>query len=288
MHNRAHLHLSAFPIAKACHTFLALHSPLIHPTAIISPLATIADDVVIGPFSVIDGPAEISAGVTIDGHVLIRGLVKIAAHCKIGWGSVIGADPQDLHFDPRIHSGVIIGENNTIREYVTIHRGSAEGKFTAIGTNNFLMTGVHLAHDVQMGDYNVIANNVLLAGHITIGDRCFLGGGSGYHQFICIGDYAIVQGNAAISQDVPPYCMAHSQNKLSSLNVIGLKRAGFSPEQRLEIKKAFRLLLCSGNLTQAITEAEKHEWSPSALRLLDAVRQPSRKGILTRSNNLNH
>jgi acyl-[acyl carrier protein]--UDP-N-acetylglucosamine O-acyltransferase len=82
--------------------------------------------------------------------------------------------------------------------------------------------------------------------------------------------------------------MAHSQNQLSSLNVIGLKRAGFSPEQRLEIKKAFRLLLCSGNLTQAITEAEKHEWSPSALRLLDAVRQPSRKGILTRSNNLNH
>jgi UDP-N-acetylglucosamine acyltransferase len=265
-----------------------LHTSLIHPTAIISPLATIADDVVIGPFSVIDGAAEIGAGVIIDGHVLIRGLVKIAAQCRIGWGSVIGADPQDLHFDQAIHSGVILGENNCLREYVTIHRGSAEGKFTTIGSNNFLMTGVHLAHDVQMGDHNVIANNVLLAGHITIGDRCFLGGGSAYHQFIRIGDYAIVQGNAALSQDVPPYCMAHAHNQLSSLNVIGLKRAGFTPEQRMEIKKAFRLLLCSGHLTQAIAEAEKLSWSPTALRLLDAVRHPSRKGILTRTSNHEH
>jgi UDP-N-acetylglucosamine acyltransferase len=122
---------------------------------------------------------------------------------RIGWGSIVGADPQDLHFNPQTDSGVELGESNTLREYVTIHRGSQAGGITRIGANNFLMTGVHLAHDVQMGDHNVLANNVLLAGHIQVGNKCFLGGGSVFHQFIHIGDYAIAQGNAAISQDIP-------------------------------------------------------------------------------------
>lgn len=248
----------------------------------ISPEASIADGVRIGPFTVIEGPVTIAADCEIAGHVLIQGRVSIASGNRIGWGSVIGADPQDLHFDPATDSGVELGESNTLREYVTIHRGSQTGGMTRLGTNNFLMTGVHLAHDVQMGNHNVLANNVLLAGHIRVGNRCFLGGGAGFHQFIHIGDYSICQGNAAISQDIPPYCMVYGNNQLASLNVIGLKRAGFSPEQRAEIKKAFRLLL-EGNRQIALQQAAAMKWSDSALVLLHAVQAPSRKGIITRT-----
>lgn len=257
----------------------------IHPTALVSPEAHIAEGVRIGPFAVIEGPVSIAENCEIAGHALIQGRVTIASGTRIGWGSVIGADPQDLHFDPQTESGVEIGENNTLREYVTIHRGSQAGGMTRIGANNFLMTGVHLAHDVQMGDHNVLANNVLLAGHICVGDRCFLGGGSVFHQFIHIGDFAIAQGNAAISQDIPPYCMAHGNNLLAALNVIGLKRAGFSPEQRAEIKRAFRLLL-EGNRQVALQQAELIAWSDSAKVLVNAVKHPSRKGILTRTQSL--
>jgi len=259
-----------------------LSHPLIHPTALISPEARIAESVRVGPFSVIEGPCIIADDCEIAGHVLVQGRVTIARGSRIGWGSVIGADPQDLHFDPRTDSGVEIGENNTLREYVTIHRGSRAGGMTRIGKNNFLMTGVHLAHDVEMGDDNVLANNVLLAGHIRVGSKCFLGGGAAFHQFIHIGDYAISQGNAAISQDIPPYCMVYGNNQLAALNVIGLKRAGFSPDQRAEIKTAFRLLL-QGNRTVALQEAAQQQWSDAAMRLIKAVENPSRKGIITRT-----
>jgi UDP-N-acetylglucosamine acyltransferase len=260
-----------------------LSHSLIHPSALVSPQAQIGEHVRIGPFTVIDGPVSIGDHCEIAGHVLIQGKVTIAANNRIGWGAIIGADPQDLHFDPSTDSSVEIGENNTLREYVTIHRGSKSGGVTRIGHHNFLMTGVHLAHDVEIGDHNVLANNVLLAGHIRIGQRCFLGGGAGFHQFIHIGDYAIVQGNAAISQDVPPYCMVHGQNQLASLNLIGLKRAGFTPEQRSEIKKAFRLLL-SGNRTRALAQAAEDTWSDAAMVLIRAVAEPSRKGIITRTS----
>lgn len=279
------MHLSAFRLAILRHTKAALQTPLIHPSALISPEASIAADVRIGPFTVIEGPVTIAEQCEIAGHVLIQGRTHIGRGSRIGWGSIIGADPQDLHFDPQTDSGVEIGENNTLREYVTIHRGSQSGGVTRIGSNNFLMTGVHLAHDVQMGDHNVLANNVLLAGHIRVGNRCFLGGGSVFHQFIHIGDYAIAQGNAAISQDIPPYCMAHGNNLLAALNVIGLKRAGFSPDQRAEIKRAFRLLL-EGNRQIALEQAAAQKWSDCAMVLVNAVQHPSRKGILTRTQTL--
>lgn len=262
-----------------------MQTSLIHPSALISPEARIAEGVRIGPFTVIEGPVTVAEDCEIGGHVLLQGRTSIGRGTRIGWGSVIGADPQDLHFDPATDSGVGIGENNNLREYVTIHRGSQAGGMTRIGANNFLMTGVHLAHDVQMGDHNVLANNVLLAGHIRVGNRCFLGGGSAFHQFIHIGDYAIAQGNAAISQDIPPYCMAHGNNMLAALNVIGLKRAGFTPEQRTEIKQAFRLLL-EGNRQIALEQAAAMKWSDCTMILIDAVKNPSRKGILTRTQTL--
>ncbi len=257
--------------------------PIVHPSAVISSETELADDVSVGPFTVIDGPVKLEAGVRVAGHCQITGRVHIGVGCKIGWGSVIGADPQDLSFEPSTDSGVMIGERNTIREYVTIHRGSKSGALTRIGSGNFLMTGAHLAHDVTLGCDNIIANNVMLAGHVTVGNRAFLGGGGAFHQYIRIGDVSMTQGNAAISQDVPPYCIVHGYNLLSGLNVLGMRRAGMDVVTRAEIKEAYHLLFLAGYPHGKVGEiAAARNWSGEARKLLDAVASPSRKGIVRR------
>ncbi len=255
----------------------------IHPSALISPEAELADDVVVGPFAVIEGPVKLAAGVIIGGHAWVCGDTWLGEGTRIGWGSVIGADPQDLGFDPARCSGLRIGARNQIREYVTIHRSSKEGGNTTLGDGNYLMTGVHLGHDSLVGDSNVIANNVMFGGHVHLGNRVFLGGGAGFHQFLHIGDLVMVQGNAVVSQDVPPYCVVYGNNQLAGLNTVGLRRAGFDAAARAEIKKAYGLLFTSGlTLHKALEEASAMEWSLAARCLLEAVAKPSRKGIITR------
>ncbi|KAB2638513.1 MAG: acyl-ACP--UDP-N-acetylglucosamine O-acyltransferase [Verrucomicrobia bacterium] len=256
----------------------------IHPSALISPEAELADDVVVGPFVVIEGPVQLAAGVTIGGHAWLCGDTSLGEGCSVGWGSVIGANPQDLGFDPARRSGVRIGARNHIREYVTIHRSSKEGGHTTLGEGNYLMTGVHLGHDSQVGDGNVLANNVMFGGHVHLGSRAFLGGGGGYHQFLHIGDLAMVQGNAVVSQDVPPYCIVYGKNQLAGLNSVGLRRAGWDGAARAEIKKAYGLLFGSGlTLGKALEAAAALEWSPAARCLIDAVAKPSRKGVIAHS-----
>ncbi|SHJ92789.1 acyl-[acyl-carrier-protein]--UDP-N-acetylglucosamine O-acyltransferase [Rubritalea squalenifaciens DSM 18772] len=255
-----------------------------HPSAIISPEATIGENVSIGAFSIIEAGVTIGDNTTIDPHVWVTGKTIIGKENLIGFGSHIGGLPQDHSFDPSTDSGTIIGDNNSIRENVTIHRSTKAGENTVIGNHNFLMVGTHLAHDVTLGDHNVIANNCMLAGHITVGNRTFLGGGAGFHQFINIGDYAISQGNAAISKDIPPYCMCHGQNKLAGLNIIGLRRSGFDAKQRENIKKAYDILFRRGlSINEAIKQCkELGEWTEAALKLIDACESPSRKGVLVR------
>jgi UDP-N-acetylglucosamine acyltransferase len=256
----------------------------IHPTALVSPEAELAEDVEIGPFAVLDGPVKLAAGVRVGGHAWLSGDTRIGEGTSVGWGSVIGAAPQDLGFDPAIGSGVRIGARNVIREYVTIHRSSQAGGYTTLGEGNYLMIGVHLGHDSQLGDGNVIANNVMFGGHVHLGNRAFLGGGSGYHQFLHIGDLAMVQGNAVVSQDVPPYCVVHGKNQLAGLNTVGLRRAGLDARVRAEIKKAYGLLFRSAlPLGKALEAAAGMEWGPVAMRLVAAVAKPSRKGVIARS-----
>ncbi len=255
----------------------------IHPSALISPEAELADDVEVGPFAVLEGPVKLAAGTKIGGHVWLCGDTWLGEGSSVGWGSVIGANPQELGFDPACRSGVRIGARNQIREYVTIHRGSKTGGYTTLGEGNYLMTGVHLGHDSQVGNGNVIANNVMFGGHVHLGNGAFLGGGGAFHQFIHIGDLAMVQGNAAASQDVPPYCVIRGVNQLAGLNTVGLRRAGFDATARAEIKKAYSLLFGSGlPLSQALEAAAAMRWSPAARRLLDAVAKPSRKGVVAR------
>lgn len=253
---------------------------MIHPTALIDPSALIDSSAEIGPYVVIDGAAEIGAGCKVEAHAQIVGHVVMGGGTWVGRGAVIGAEPQDLGFDPAMQSGVILGAKNVIREHVTIHRGSKPGGATRIGDGNFLMAGCHLAHDVVLGDRNVIANAALLAGHIQVGSNTFIGGGAVFHQFLRIGDFCVVQGNGSFSKDIPHYCAAQRINRVTGLNVIGLRRQGFSAEDRGAIKGLFELLFCEGmNLSQAVEHAAAREWPEKAQRLLDFVRAPSRKGV---------
>lgn len=252
----------------------------IHPSALIHPSAELDPSVEVGPYAIIEAGAKIAAGVKIEAHAQIVGSVDIGTGCIIGRGAVVGADPQDLHFKPETESSVVLGADNVLREHVTIHRGSKPGSATRMGDGNFLMVGAHLAHDVQLGNKNILANACLLAGHIHVGNNTFIGGGAVFHQFIRIGDSCVIQGNGSFGKDIPHFCAAMRTNRITSLNVIGLRRQGFSAEQRAAIKDLFKLLFCSGkNLSQALEIARRQEWQEPAARLLDFVSAPSKRGI---------
>lgn len=253
---------------------------MIHPTALIDPSAQIDPTAEIGPFVVMDGAATIGAGVKVMAHAQIVGKVTIGAGTVIGRAAIIGGEPQDLGFDPQTQSEVILGEQNTIREHVTIHRGSKAGGATLVGDRNFLMAGSHLAHDVVLGNHNILANAALLAGHVVVGNHTFIGGGAVFHQFLRIGDFCVVQGNGSFSKDIPHYCAAQRINRITGLNVIGLRRNGFSSVDRAAIKELFQLLFCSGkNLSDSAGAAMTREWPERARRLLEFVTAPSKKGV---------
>lgn len=253
---------------------------MIHPTALIDPRAQIDPSAEIGPYVVVEGAAEVAAGCKIQAHAQLVGHVVVGEGTWIGRAAIIGAEPQDLGFDLATPSSVILGKKNVIREHVTIHRGSKAGGVTQMGDSNYLMAGSHLAHDVVLGDRNIIANGALLAGHIHVGNNTFIGGGAVFHQFLRIGDFCVVQGNGSFSKDIPHYCAAQRINRITGLNVIGLRRQGFGAEDRAAIKDLFQLLFCSGlNLSQAVGKAAAKDWPEKARRLLEFVQAPSKKGV---------
>ena len=253
---------------------------MIHTTALIDPSAKIDPTAQIGPYVVIDGPAEVAAGCKIEANAQLVGLVVVGEGTRIGRGAVIGGEPQDLGFDPATQSSVIMGKKNVIREHVTIHRGSKPGMATRIGDGNYLMVGCHLAHDVVLGDRNIVANAALLGGHVHVGSHTFIGGGAVFHQFLRIGDFCVIQGNGSFTKDIPHYCAAQLKDRLTGLNVIGLRRQGVTAEERGEIKELFQLLFCGRmNLSQAVEHARTREWPKKAQRLLDFVQAPTKKGV---------
>ncbi|MFC5453295.1 acyl-ACP--UDP-N-acetylglucosamine O-acyltransferase [Prosthecobacter fluviatilis] len=253
---------------------------MIHKTALIDPSARIDPAAEIGPYVVIEGPSEVGAGCKIEAHAQLVGHVIVGEGTQIGRGAVIGGEPQDLGFDPATQSSVILGKKNVIREHVTIHRGSKPGTATRLGDGNYLMAGSHLAHDVVLGNRNILANAALLGGHIHVGNNTFIGGGAVFHQFLRIGDFCVIQGNGSFSKDIPHYCAAQRINRITGLNVIGLRRQGFSAEERGAIKDLFQTLFCRGmNLSQAVQQAAARQWPEKAQRLLEFVQAPSRKGV---------
>jgi UDP-N-acetylglucosamine acyltransferase len=257
-----------------------MRSANIHPTAIVDPAARIADDVEIGPFSIIGPQAVIGKRTIVQSHAMIEGQVEIGTGNLIGHGAVIGTPPQDVSFSPERKTKVEIGSNNIIREYCTIHRGTAEGSSTKIGDKNFLMAGAHIGHNCLIGNNVVIANNCLLAGFVRVDDGAFLGGGSTFHQFMHIGRLAMVQGSSAFGKDLPPFVIAAERNSVFGLNVVGLRRAGFSETERDEIKAAFKLVYLSGlNLSQALEKAATMKLGSPAREFLDFVTNAKKRGI---------
>ncbi len=253
---------------------------MVHPTALISAEATIDPTAEIGAYVIIEGAVKIGAHCQIAPHAQIIGDTSIGDDTSIGRGAVIGDYPQDVSFDKLTNSGVRIGKSNVIREQVTIHRGSKEGSYTTLGDGNFLMVGAHLGHDVIIGNKNILANAVLIAGHVSIGHHTFIGGGAVFHQFLRIGDYCVIQGNGSFSKDIPHFCAAQRINRVTGLNVVGLKRQGFTTEERNEMKSLFDLIFRSGrNLSQAIASARLKPWSKQAEHFLQFLEAPSKKGV---------
>lgn len=256
----------------------------IHPTAVIETGAQLGEAVEVGPYVCIGAEVEIGARTVVQSHAVIEGKVRLGTDNQVGHGAVIGGLPQDLSFKPGTRSGVEIGNGNMIREHVTIHRGTAEDSATRLGDNNFLMAGAHLGHNCTVGSKVVIANHCLLGGYVIVEDSVFLGGGCVFHQFMRIGRLAIAQGLSAFGKDIPPFCLAAKRNLVFGLNVVGLRRAGFSAAERSELKRAFQLLYGSGlNVSQALARADELEWMASAQAFFQFVREAKRRGICAAS-----
>src|SRR5436190_7439950 len=252
----------------------------VHPTAIVDGRAQIGAGVEIGPFSIVGSQALIGEKTIVQSHVVIEGEVAIGSGNFIGHGTIIGAPPQDVSFSPERKTRVEIGNENIIREYCTIHRGSAEGSATKIGDKNFLMAATHIGHNCLIGNNIIIANNCLLAGHVRVDDGAFLGGGSTFHQFMHVGRLVMVQGSSAFGKDLPPFVIAAERNFVFGVNVIGLKRAGFSVQDRDEIKNAFKLLYTSGlNISQVLEKAAVMKFGETAREFFAFVAAAKKRGI---------
>jgi len=252
----------------------------IHSSAFVDPSAHLAADVEVGPGVIIESGAVIGEGCRIQAHAVITGHVRMGARNTVGYGAILGGDPQDYDFKPGTNSEVVIGDDNIIREYVTIHRGTKEGTVTSVGDKNFLMVGVHLGHNASVANKVIIANNCLLAGYVEVQDGAVLGGGSVFHQFLRVGKLCMVRGGERFPKDIPPYVSAYGTSMVAGINAVGLKRAGMSSETRLEIKRAFRLIYHSGrNITQALEESKKEKWGPEAQYFLDFIASAKKRGV---------
>ena len=232
----------------------------IHPLAVVSPTAHIGNGVQIGPFCVIESDVTVGDGCTLENHAILKSGTTLGANNHVFEGAVLGGFPQHVHV-PEHPGKVVIGSGNTIRENVTIHRALEPGRATTIGDDNLLMVNVHVAHDCRLGGHTIVTNNVMLAGHVTVGDRAFLSGGAGAHQFCRIGTLAMVGGQAHLVKDVPPYVTVDGHSSLVvGLNRIGLRRTGFSPELIRRLKDAYRVIYRSGLTWAEVLQRLKMEF----------------------------
>jgi UDP-N-acetylglucosamine acyltransferase len=235
--------------------------PLIHPSAVVDPLARIAADVLIGPYSVIGSGVEIDSGCWVGAHVVIDGSTRIGRGNRIFPFACLGGAPQDKKYAGE-NTRLEIGDHNTIREYVTINRGTLQDQgVTRVGDSNWIMAYVHIAHDCRVGNHTVLANNTTLAGHVQIGDHATLGGATLVHQFCHIGAHAFTAYGARINKDVPPFVMVgEGRARPRGLNIEGLKRRGFSQDRIRSLKAAYRALYRSDlNLAQALHRLQELE-----------------------------
>ncbi len=250
-----------------------------HPSAIVHPEATVAEDVEIGPFAVVDASVRIAPGCRIAGHAWLTGDLRLEEEVSIGHGAVLGAAPQDLSFDPHTSSGLVIGARSTIREYATLHRATAEGGSTRVGADCFIMAHAHVAHDARIGDRVIICNNALVPGHVVVGDRVFISGNTVVHQFCRIGTGAMIGGQAGVGQDVPPWTTIIGRSRIRALNVVGMRRAGLDADDRREIKSVYRAIFAErGDLEHAREILARASDRPALQDIRDFYAVDSKRG----------
>jgi len=252
----------------------------VHPTAIISPGAQIDRDVEIGPFSVVEPDVTIEAGCRLESRVVIRRGIRLGPNNHVFEGAVLGGLPQHVHV-PERPGTVVIGAGNTIRENVTIHRALEEDEATIVGDNNLLMVNVHIAHDCRLGNNTIFANNAMLAGHVTVGDRAYVSGAVAVHQFCRIGSLAMVGGQSHIVKDVPPFVTVDGLSSyVVGLNQIGLRRAGYSAAEVRRLKEAYRVIYRSGLTWNELLARLRDEFAEGLAAMFHQFLSTTTRGIL--------
>jgi UDP-N-acetylglucosamine acyltransferase len=251
---------------------------VIHASAIVHPKAQVDPTVRIGPYAVIDEGVEIGPECDLGPYVYVTGLTCIGRGNRFFAGCVIGEAPQDLKYKGE-PAELRIGDRNTFREHVTVHRSNHAGDATLIGSGNYLMQHSHVAHNVVFGDSVILAGGALVAGHASVGDFAFISGNCLVHQFVRIGTHALMQGGSAISKDLPPYLIARGGNGICGLNTIGLRRAGFTAADRLELKQLYRLLFRSGLNVHAAAATARQQFSSAPARIMLDFIAASKRGV---------
>ena len=254
---------------------------MIHRTALIEPTAELAPDVAVGPYAIIGPRVTVGDHTQIAAHAVLERNTRVGRGVKIGYGTVIGNDPQDLKYKGE-ETWVQIGDGTIIREYCTINRGTTATGKTSVGPRCFIMTYVHIAHDCAIGSDVILANGIQMAGHVTVEDRAIISGLVPIHQFVRIGTYAFVGGGSRVNQDVPPYTKAVGNPvHLYGLNSVGLQRAGFSPDVKLALKRAYRLLFNSDlTVSQGIARARAELPSAPEVEKFLSFIEASQRGVM--------
>jgi len=254
----------------------------IHPTAIVERGAELGDGVTIGPYSIVGPEVRLGSGVTLLSHVVIAGRTQIGDGCRIFPFASIGQPPQDLKYagEP---SELIIGRNNVVREHVTMNPGTkGGGMVTRVGSNCLFMVGAHVAHDCQIADNVIMANNATLAGHVSVGEHAILGGLCAIHQFVRIGRHAMIGGMSGVEHDVIPYASVMGDRaRLSGLNIIGLKRRKFSRDQIHNLRTAYRLLFAEeGTMSERLLDVSAmYKDDPAVMEIVEFINVDSNRSI---------
>ena len=264
----------------------------IHATALVDPRAELGRDAVIGPWCIVEAGAVLGDGCRLDSRAVIKSRTVLGTNNEIGEGAVIGGAAQHVHVhDPG--GTLTIGNHNRIRENVTIHRGWNNDAATVIGDHNMFMVGSHVAHDCRVGNHCIFVNHVLLGGHVQVDDRAYLGGAAAVHQFCRVGHLAMIGAIAKITQDVPPFVMIEGGggSEVIGLNKVGLRRNGYTPDQIVQLKEAYRVIYREGHRWSEVLEilktqfgsgpaAQFHEFLKAGKRGFVQERRISRKATL--------
>ncbi len=254
-------------------------SAQIHPTALVSPEADLADGVRVGPYAVIEGKVTVGPDCVVRPGAVLIGPLTMGRNNTVYSGAVLGEAPQHLKYENE-PTRLEIGDHNIFREHVTVHRGTKQSWATRIGNNNFFMAGSHVAHDCRVGNSCIFANGALLGGHVVVEDHVFLSGNCAVHQFCRVGRLSLLSGVSSTTMDMPPFVMQQRINAIVGVNVVGMRRAGISNASIDAVRQAFALVFRSqGTLTPALAQAEKQLGHVAEVAEMIAFIRASTRGI---------